>query len=219
MNKQASTAMWTAAALAASLLLGACGSDGGSDGKIDGADDGAKKTSKPPSPSQSSDAPGHKAPEDIKLAKDAKNVFEEAETGNPEKDAVLADNQARINAIDRVITTGEDTELVKVYARGKSLLAADEYILDFVKDKQSWAGVTRYYHQKVKMAGDERARVTFCTDESKARNKYLKTGKLEPNDGGDQNYVFNSVSVQRNKSGVWQAVSGNAERGAKECME
>ncbi|SER33515.1 hypothetical protein [Streptomyces qinglanensis] len=219
MKKQAGTAMWTAGALAASLLLGACGSDGGSDGKIDGADDGAKKTSKSPSPSQSSDAPGHKAPEDIKLAKDAKNVFEDTETGNPEKDAVLADNQARINAVDRVITTGKEPDLVKVYAKGKSLLASNEYILDFANDGMSWAGVTRYYDQKVEFTGKSDARVTFCADESKAQNKVIKTGKLEPNDGGDQNYVFASFHTKRNSDGVWQAVSGSSQRGAEQCMK
>ncbi|MBQ1161199.1 hypothetical protein ACH4RA_15110 [Streptomyces smyrnaeus] len=219
MKKQASTAMWTAAALAASLLLGACGGDGDSDDKIDGAKDGSKAAAKSPSPSKSSDTGERKAPDEIKLAKDAKNVFEDTETGDPKKDEVLADNQARINTIDRVITTRKDVDLLKVYAKGQSLHAADKYILDFTKDKQSWAGETRYYDHEVKLFGDDRARITFCADESKSQNKYLKTGKLEPNNGGDQNFVFYTTNVQRNKEGVWQAVSGTGERGSKKCME
>ncbi|MFE9388263.1 hypothetical protein [Streptomyces sp. NPDC006784] len=220
MKKQAGTAMWTAAALAASLLLGACGSDGGSKDKIDGAEGGTGESSKRrPSPSKSSGPSEHKGPDEIKLAKDAKNVFEDTGTGDPKKDEVLADNQARINAVDRVITTGKEPDLVKVYAKGKSLLASNKYILDFADDGMSWAGVTRYYDQKVEFTGKSDARVTFCADESKAQNKVIKTGKLEPNDAGDQNYVFASFHTKRNSDGVWQAVSGSSQRGAKQCMK
>ncbi|MBO8189736.1 hypothetical protein [Streptomyces spirodelae] len=219
MKKQASTAMWTAAALAASLLLGACGGDGDSDDKIDGAKDGGKPSAKSSSPSASSSASDRKAPDEIKLAKDAKNVFEAAKTGDPKKDEVLADNQARINAVDRVITTGKDVDQVEVYATGKSLLASNQYMLDFSKNGKSWAGVTRYYDQKVEFTGKNDARVTFCADEHKARNKVIKTGKLEPNDAGDQNYVAASFHVKRNSDGVWQAVSGTSQRGAKQCMK
>ncbi|MFI8852439.1 hypothetical protein ACIGW3_19940 [Streptomyces sp. NPDC053499] len=219
MKKQASTAMWTAAALAASLLLGACGGDGDSDDKIDGAKDGAKPSAKSSSPSASSSASDRKAPDEIKLAKDAKNVFEAAETGDPKKDEVLADNQRRINAIDRVITTGKDVDLVKKYAKGQSLLAADKYILDAQKDGQSWAGVTRYYDQKVELQSDTVAQIYFCIDESKAKNKILKTGKLEPNNGGDLNYIYTRLRMERSKDGVWQATSGSETAKAKKCME
>ncbi|MGP3977435.1 hypothetical protein ACTWQF_26175 [Streptomyces sp. 8N114] len=218
MKKQASTAMWTAAALAASLFLGACGSDGGSDDKIDGAKGEGKTESKSPSPTKSSGGSGRQAPDEIKLAKDAKNVFEDAETGDPKKDEVLADNQRRINAIDRVITTGKDLDGVTVYAKGKAAISANEYILSFTKHGKSWAGVTRYYNQTVKLDGDKAASLTFCTDESKSKNKIVKTGKLEPNNGGDQNYILSTLQMERNKDGVWQATSGSETAGAKKCM-
>ncbi|MFE0761988.1 hypothetical protein [Streptomyces smyrnaeus] len=218
MKKQAGTAMWTAAALAASLLLGACGGDGDSDDKIDGAKDGSKAATKSPSPSKSSDTGGRKAPDEIKLAKDAKNVFEDTETGDPKKDEVLADNQARINAIDRVITTRKDVDQVTVYAKGRAAISANEYIQSFLKNGKSWAGVTRYYNQAVKLDGDKIAHLTFCTDESKAKNKILKTGKLEPNNGGEKNYIFSTLRLERNKEGVWQATSGSETAGAKKCM-
>ncbi|UNZ19855.1 hypothetical protein [Streptomyces sp. 891-h] len=218
MKKQASTAMWTAAALAASLLLGACGGDGDSDDKIDGAKDGAKPSAKSSSPSASSSTSDRKAPDEIKLAKDAKNVFEAAETGDPKKDEVLADNQRRINAIDRVITTGKDVDQVTVYTTGKAAISANEYIRSFVKYGKSWAGVTRYYNQTVKLDGDKVANLTFCADESKAKNKILKTGKLEPNNGGDKNYIFSTLRMVRNKEGVWQATSGSETAGAAKCM-
>ncbi|MFL0397573.1 hypothetical protein [Streptomyces albus] len=217
MNKQASTAMWTAAAVTAALLLGACGGgDGDSKDEIKGADD--TKPSKTAAPRKSS-APSGPKDSEIKLAKDAKNVFEDAETGDPKKDAVLADNRRRINSIDRVITTGKDVDLVKRYAKGDSLLAADKYILEAVNEKQSWVGVTRYYDQKVELVSDAVAQVSFCIDESKAKNKDLKTGKVEPNNGGDLNYIFTRLRVERNKDGVWQATSGTETAKAEKCME
>jgi hypothetical protein len=212
--------MWTAAALSASLLLGACGGDGGSDDEIDGAKKGDSPASKSTSPKGSSASSGHgKAPDEIKLAKDAKNVFEKTKTGDPKKEEVLADNQRRINSIDRVITTGKDRKLVKVYAKGQSLVAANKYILDAIKDQKSWAGETRYYDQKVDLRSSTLAQVSFCIDESKAKNKVLKTGKLEPNNGGDLNYIFTTLRMERNKDGVWQATSGSETAKAKKCME
>lgn len=212
--------MWTAGAVAAALLLGACGSDGGgSKGEIKGAGDGGKAAKSATPRESSAPSPGAEPPSEIKLAKDAKNVFEDAKTGDPKKDAVLADNQRRINAIDRVITTGKDPDLVKKYAKGKSLLAADKYILEANRDRQSWAGVTRYYDQKVEMVSDTVAQISFCIDESKAKNKVLKTGKLEPNDGGALNYIFTRLRMERNTDGVWQATSGSETAKAKKCME
>ncbi|CAM3001017.1 hypothetical protein ACH4LN_31310 [Streptomyces albus] len=216
MNKQASTAMWTAAAVTAALLLGACGGgDGDSKDEIKGADDA--KPSKTAAPRKSS-APSGPKDSEIKLAKDAKNVFEDAETGDPKKDAVLADNRRRINSIDRVITTGKDVDLVSVYSTGKAGISASEYILSFSRAGKSWAGVTRYYNQSVKLEGDDAAQVIFCADESKARNKIVKTGELEPNNGGDKNYIRTTMRMERNKEGVWQATAGTEKSGASECM-
>lgn len=210
--------MWTAGAVTAALLLGACGGgDSDSKGEIKGAGDGGpSKSSAAP---KKSSGPSRAEPSEIKLAKDAKNVFEDAGTGDPKKKAVLADNQRRINSIDRVITTRKDTDLVKKYAKGESLMASDKYVLETIKENQSWAGVTRYYDQHVELQSDTVAQVSFCTDESKAKNKDLKTGKLEPNNGGDLNYIFSRLRLERNKDGVWQATSGSETAKAKKCMD
>ncbi|MEU5833626.1 hypothetical protein ABZ820_08055 [Streptomyces diacarni] len=216
MNKQASTAMWTAGAVAAALLLGACGSGDDSQDEIKGAGDSKPSKS---APASKSSAPSESEDSEIKLAKDAKNVFEDAKTDDPKKREVLADNQRRINSIDRVITTRKDTALVKKYSKGESLIAANKYILDAIKENQGWAGVTRYYNQKVELKSDTFAEVSFCADESKAKNKDLKSGELAPNNGGDLNYIFSELIVERNKDGVWQAMSGSETAKAEKCMD
>ncbi|UNS96477.1 hypothetical protein MMF93_08130 [Streptomyces tubbatahanensis] len=215
MNKQASTAMWTAGAVAAALLLGACGSDDDSQDEIKGAGDSKPSKS---APASKSSAPSQSEDSEIKLAKDAKNVFEDAKTDDPKKREVLADNQRRINSIDRVITTGKDVEQVALYSKGQAAISANEYILSFTKNGKSWAGVTRYYNQQVQLEGGEAAQVTFCADESKAKNKIVETGKLKPNNGGDKNYLLTSMRMERNKDGVWQATAGSETAGAEKCM-
>jgi len=210
--------MWTAAALAASLLLGACGSDGGSDDKIDGAKGEGKEAAKSPSPSKSSgDGAGRRAPEEIKLAKDAKNVFEDAKTGDPKKDEVLADNQARINVVDRIITTGKSANDLKLYTDGQALIDATKYIEEYTNDQYSWAGVTRYYNQKVKILNSSTAQVSYCVDDSKANDKNLKTGKLDPYESDDKRDTLETSRMRRSKSGIWQAYFSQTKRGAEEC--
>lgn len=218
MNKQASTAMWTAAALAASLLLGACGSDGGSDGKIDGADDGTKKPSKSPSPSQSSDPHSKRRPQ-YRLAKDAKNVFPEKQTGEAKKDDILADNQRRINLVDRIITTGKDADDLKLYAADQAFIEATKYIKAYADDGYSWAGTTRYYNQQVKILSEGTAQVSYCVDDSKANDKNLKTGKLDHYDSGDKRDTLETSRVRRSKAGIWQSYSSQTKRGAAQCEE
>ena len=217
MRKQ-SAAMWTAGALAGALFLGACGSDGGDEDKGGGGAKGeiagADKPDKSASPSASSDK--IKRPE-IKLASDAKNVFEKVDTGDPAKDAVLADNQRRINSIDQVITRHKGVKTMAFYAKGQALLKTGDYAKGYIKDGVSWAGETQIYNQSVTLSGKNAASVTWCIDESKSRTKILKTGKLEPNNGGDKNRTFNTLTMERNKLGVWQGVRGNTSSGGKKC--
>ncbi|MFG3253616.1 hypothetical protein [Streptomyces sp. NPDC048172] len=216
MRKQ-SAAMWTAGALAGVLLLGACGGGGGDEDKGDGAKGeiaGADKAAKSASPSASSDK--IKRPE-IKLASDAKNVFEKTETGDPAKDAVLADNQRRVNSIDQVITRNKNLDAMKFYAKDSLLLENMKYAKGYLDEGISWAGKTRFYAQKVELTGKNTATVSYCIDESKSRTKVRKTGKLKPNNGGDKNYVHDTVQLERNKQGVWQGANGESEPGGKKC--
>ena len=209
-------------AVTGALLLGACG--GGDDGG--GTSDeikGAGKGDKSPSVSASQGAgagagDGIKRPE-VKLAKDAKNVFEDSETGDPKKDAVLADNQRRLNAIDQIITRQKGVGGLAFYAKGQALLNANEYVKGWVKADRGWAGKTRFYDQTVELNGKNEATVAFCRDQSGGRTKMLKSGKLIKNTGGKKNFVYTTMQVERNKKGVWQAVSGDAESGAERCMK
>ncbi|RCG22025.1 hypothetical protein DTL70_16265 [Streptomyces diacarni] len=216
MNKQASTAMWTAGAVAAALLLGACGSGDDSQDEIKGAGDSKPSKSAPASDSKSSAPRGDERPQ-YKLAEDAKNVFEDTKTGDPKKDEVVADNQRRINLTDRIVTTGKDADDLKLYAKGQAFIAASKYISTYADDDYSWAGTARYYNHEVEFLNGATAKITYCVDDSKANDKNLKTGKVERYDSGDGRDTLETSTVRRSKDKIWQSYSSRTKREAEEC--
>ncbi|WP_190329350.1 hypothetical protein [Streptomyces venezuelae] len=209
---------------AAVLSLSACG---GSDGdskdneKIAGADSnpGSQKE-KSPSPKASA-ADGVDRPE-IKLPKDVKNVFEGGKTGDPKKDAVLADNERWLDALIEatVVVDAKDHPALKFYGSGDALLSAADYIQGFRKKDKSFIGTIRYYDRQVTFLKDGVAAVSYCKDGTKTYPKDLKTGKVDrsiPESAAD--YGFYNTRVKKDANGVWQTESVTyVEEATKKCM-
>ncbi|MEV7196749.1 hypothetical protein AB0N81_33855 [Streptomyces sp. NPDC093510] len=222
MNRRPTLLAAAAMTAAAVLLLSACGgSDGDSkDNKIAGADsDSGGKKKESPSPKASDD--GLDRPE-IKLPKDVKNVFEGGKTGDPKKDAVLADNERRINSIDEAITVDAKTHpALKFYSSGEALLTAADYIQSFSKEGKSFIGTTRYYDRQVTFLKEGVAAVAYCQDSTKTYPKDLKTGKVDrsiPESADD--YGFYNTRLKKNAKGVWQTESVTyVEEATKKCMK
>ncbi|MFE1031895.1 hypothetical protein ACFW40_08250 [Streptomyces sp. NPDC058807] len=209
-----------AAALTAAvtLLLSGCGGsdseDSGKD-KIAGADTGASAS---PSPSPSVSEDGVDRPE-IKLPSDVKNVFEGGSTGDPVKDAVLADNERMINSIDEAITVdAEEHPALKFYSKDNALIAAASYVQSFYEAGTTWTGSTRYYDREVTLSGENAATVTYCGDETKSYSKDRKTKEVKKTPGDADDYVSYSARVQKNADGVWQTTNVVSERGAEKCQ-
>ncbi|MFJ2698940.1 hypothetical protein ACIO5Z_22245 [Streptomyces rochei] len=209
-----------AAALTAAvtLLLSGCGvSDSEDSGKdeIAGADTGASASA---SPSPSASADGVDRPE-IKLPSDVKNVFEGGSTGDPVKDAVLADNERMINSIDEAITVdAEEHPALKFYSKDNALIAAASYVQSFYEAGTTWTGSTRYYDREVTLSGENAATVTYCGDETKSYSKDRKTKEVKKTPGDADDYVSYSARVQKNADGVWQTTNVVSERGAEKCQ-
>ncbi|MFI1679266.1 hypothetical protein [Streptomyces sp. NPDC020607] len=206
---------------AAVLSLSACGGgDGDSTDKIAGADsDASGKKKESPSPKASDD--GIDRPE-IKLPKDVKNVFEGDKTGGPKKDAVLADNARRLDAIDEAVTVDAKTHpALKFYSSGEALLTAADYIQGFRKEGKSFVGTTRYYDRRVTFLKEGVAAVAYCQDSTKTYPKDLKTGKVDrsiPESADD--YGFYNTRLRKNAKGVWQTESVTyVEEATKKCMK
>ncbi|KFG74363.1 hypothetical protein [Streptomyces mutabilis] len=211
-----------AAALTAAvtLLLSGCGGsdseDSGKD-KIAGADTGASASASA-SPSPSASADGVDRPE-IKLPSDVKNVFEGGSTGDPVKDAVLADNERMINSIDEAITVdAEEHPALKFYSKDNALIAAASYVQSFYEAGTTWTGSTRYYDREVTLSGENAATVTYCGDETKSYSKDRETKEVKKTPGDADDYVSYSARVQKNADGVWQTTNVVSERGSEKCQ-
>ncbi|MGA4841599.1 hypothetical protein [Streptomyces sp. G45] len=204
---------------AAVLSLSACG--GGDDGskgddRIDGAGSGESASAKP-SPSASDD--GIDRPE-IRLPKDLKNVFEGRRTGDPKKDAVLADNERRVNSVAEAITVDKkDHPALKFYSSGDALVSSASYIKSFYDDGRSVGGTTRYYDRKVTFLKKDVAAVTYCMDGSGAYSKDRETGKAQkPDAPSPSDYFFYNTRLEKNPKGVWVTTSVSSIAKAKQCM-
>ncbi|MEU5579369.1 hypothetical protein ABZ791_25050 [Streptomyces huasconensis] len=215
-------ALLAAAALitAAALTLSACGGgDGGSKDseKIAGADSGTQRDGSP-SPKASED--GIDRPE-IKLPKDVKNVFEGGKTGDPKKDAVLADNERWLDAlIEATVVESGDHPALKFYGTGDALLSAADYIQGFRKKNASFIGTIRYYDRQVTFLKDGVAAVSYCQDGTKTYPKDLKTGKVDRSiPESEADYGFYNTRVRKNAEGVWQTESVTyVKEATKKCM-
>jgi hypothetical protein len=204
----------------ATLLLTACGGSDGEDqanDKIAGADTGT--TSASPSASASPTEEGVERPE-VTLPEVVDNVFEGAETGDPAKDAVLADNERRIDAESDAILRGEpDSKALSFYSTGEVRLAAAEYVQSFVDAGISYKGEIRYYDFKVKLVSDATATLVYCGDESGAVNTDRKTGAVKKSGQTkpEDNYVLYNLRLTKNADGVWQKTAGLSKRGSEAC--
>ncbi len=203
----------------AALLLTACGSgggDGSSSDKIAGAGTG-ESASASPSPSTSAD--GIDRPE-IKLPDDMKMVFEDRQTGDAEKDAILADNERAVSTVWQAMAYGDLKKSgIGFYYTDTALTGVYNYAKNNIAKNISWAGTLRYFDRQVTLFDDKTsAAVTYCVDESKADLKDRKTKKLQGTKTSSDSYVYYNAGVKKNKVGVWQIWDLTEDRGSKKCQ-
>ncbi|MGW6061116.1 hypothetical protein [Streptomyces sp. NPDC055189] len=203
------------AALCTALLLTACGGsadDMGND-KIAGTDEGGTESA-----SASPSADGIDRPE-IKLASDMENVFDGQEAGDAVKNAILADNERRINATDAALATGDLTHsALAFYATDRALTGLYEYAKGNIDKNTSWAGTVRYFDRRVTVFSKTSAAVTYCVDESRANLKDRKTNKVTKAETSPDSYVFYNTAMKKNKDGVWQTRDLGEDRGSQKCQ-
>jgi hypothetical protein len=202
---------------AAALSLSACGSDDSpkdkDNDKIAGVGTGSE-TSASPSPS-ASEAAGRPQ---ITFPSDAKNVFEYDKTGDKVKDAVLADSMLSVNSVDEAIFKGSTgTKALGFYNTGKALESSITFVQQYIDGGDTWVGVTRYFDYKVALSGEDKAYVTYCSDESKSHVKSRKTGKIDNSPATADDYVLYNTSLTKNADGVWQTINIASNGGAKAC--
>jgi len=126
----------TAAAL---ILLTACGGDNSS-GKIEATQTATVAAS---ASSTLSATPAVQRPV-ITFPADAKNVFEDQHTGDPTKDAVLADNARMEDSIYAAIIQGNaHTSAMAFYSKDLALGSAADFVQGWVDGDTTWTGTIR----------------------------------------------------------------------------
>ncbi|MGW1534745.1 hypothetical protein [Streptomyces aureus] len=217
MNRRSRLLTTVAAGASAALLLTACGGGGDkpkTNDKIAGADTGSKS----PSPSATASAADSGRP-DITFPAGVKNVFEDEKTGDPTKDAVLADSALSVNSMDDAIFQGNvNTKALGFYNSGKALDSAITYVQGYLDKGDTWVGTTRYFNRRVTLSGDTAATVVYCSDESKSFIKNRKTKKTQNTPTTADSYVLYNAKLVKNGRGVWQTTDIISDRGAKACQ-
>ncbi|MEU1083161.1 hypothetical protein ABZ368_23530 [Streptomyces sp. NPDC005908] len=218
MNRRPTLLAALALTATAALTLSACGSDDDSPSKdsdaIAGADTGGKKSASPSeSTPTSTDRPKIELPADLKL------TFEDGETGDPVKDAVLADSAERMRAVDAAITgTDPEKKALAYYNTGKAREAALSWVAQFEEAGATMTGEARYYDRQVTFKSKTSAVLVFCADESKGFSKDKKTNKVQKTPVTKNSYVLYNTRLDKNAEGVWQTSQIISTRGAAQCQ-
>ncbi|MFI2718561.1 hypothetical protein ACH5AI_19745 [Streptomyces collinus] len=211
MARRALTTTAAAFATAATLLLTACG--GGDDSPSDDIK-GAGNSSGSPSASPSSSAPGVKRPV-IKLPSSFQLTFENWTSSDPVEQAVLNDGKEELRAgYAAVIANDPDSEAVAFYDTKGVRGQTKQWIKSYTDKGYTVIGKLPVFNPKVILAKNGKgAALTYCTDETEAKTRHRKTGKVEGNPAGTNPYVLYSLSLTKNEQGVWQNSSVRGERG------
>ncbi|MEV5355168.1 hypothetical protein [Streptomyces sp. NPDC052693] len=203
---------------AAALTLSACGSDGSSEtkdnDKIAGADTGDKTSAS--ATAGTGKASGRPT---ITLPSDVTYEFEWKKTGDADRDAVLSDAEQRIKAVDLAIAHQDPLdEAYRFYSDGAAAADSQKYIQEFVDHKARTTGLTRYYNENVTIKDDGTAALVYCEDQSKAFNKFLKTGKTDVTPVTKDSYVVYAGTLRKNDKGVWVTERLISQRGSAKCQ-
>ncbi|MDQ0932327.1 hypothetical protein [Streptomyces turgidiscabies] len=221
MNRRPALIAALALTAAAALSLSACGSDdspkGKDNDKIAGADTGSK-TSASPTASASTPAASASRPK-IELPSDLTYTFEWPKTGDAKKDAVLADSEQFIKAVDMAIANQDPLDKAyQFYSEADAAAGSQKFIQEFVDYKDRITGAKRYFDAKVNVNSDGTAGLVYCEDQNKAYNKNLKTGKTNVTPASKDNYVLYSSRLRVNKSGIWITETLTSQRGSSACQ-
>ncbi|MFC8402980.1 hypothetical protein ACFUG9_05100 [Streptomyces griseoincarnatus] len=154
----------------------------------------------------------------IDLPSDVTHAFDWGTTGDPLKDAVLADTAQRIRAVDLAIAEQDPLhEAYRFYSKGTAAAGSERYIQEFVDHEARTTGFTRFYDADVTVHEDGTAALVYCEDQSKAFNKFLGTGKTDVTPVTKNSYVIYAATLRKNGNGVWVTERLSSQRGSAKC--
>ncbi|MEU9522536.1 hypothetical protein [Streptomyces sp. NPDC048224] len=186
---------------AAALTLSACAGDDSSGkgaDKIAGADPGRPK---------------------IELPSDLSYTFDWPRTRDKDKNAVLADGQQSIKAVDLAIVNQDPLDKVYLfYYEGEAAAGTEEFIQAYAKENARVTGAYRFYDAVVNMRSKSEASLVYCEDQSKAYDMYLKPKKVNKTPVTRNSYVLYNTQLRKNDKGVWVVQEIHSQRGSDRCQ-
>lgn len=200
----------------ASLLLTGCGGstqDPKPSGEITGAGGGEKK----PSPSTTGEPSGGTRSEGrpvLKTDKNFKEEFENWSSKDQKTNAVLLDGKLQALATNSAIFTSDpDAPEVAFYNDGPALRSVHEWVGQFKNKGHTLTGYLRYYKPRVKFLAENYVSLSYCTDETKAFSKEMKSGKVHTTEASAKSYVLYILGMKKGANGVWKTDAMSGERG------
>ncbi|MEU4980505.1 hypothetical protein [Streptomyces sp. NPDC021969] len=200
----------------AALTLSACGSDdsSGDNDKIAGADTSSTSPSASPTASEPSKAGRPK----IELPADLSYTFEWPKTGDKDKDAILADGEQAIKAVDLAIVNQDALDKAYLfYYEGEAAAGTEKFIQNYVDQEAGITGSYRFYAPDVAVDEDGTASFTYCEDQGEAYVKHLKTNKVRKTEVTAKSYVIYHTSLKKNGEGVWEIQKIASQSGSAKC--
>ncbi|WP_406352635.1 hypothetical protein [Streptomyces sp. NBC_00658] len=217
MNRRPSLLATAALGAATALLLTGCGGgDGDSTGndKIAGADTGSETSASP-----SASATGSASRPKIELPSDLTYTFDWSKTGDEAKDAVLADSEQSIKAVDLAIANQDALDKAYLfYYEGEAAAGTQEFVQNYVDNKARTTGAYRFYDPVVAVDDDGTASLSYCEDQGKAFVKYLETNKIKKTEVTAKSYVIYHTSLKKNEQGVWVIQKIVSQSGSAKCQ-
>lgn len=210
----------SALAVAAALLLTSCGSsdDESKDNeKVAGAEEGKGKGNQKASASPNASASQTVDRPKIDLPADLSFTFDWPKTGKKADDAILADSEQSIKAVDMAIAEQDPlNKAYRFYYEGEAAAQIEKYVKAYVDAKARTTGAYRYYNPVITGDGGF-ASLVYCEDQSKAYDKYLKKGKVNKNPATKNSYVLYAAKLHMNEAGVWVITGLHSTRGSAKC--
>ncbi|MGW8725315.1 hypothetical protein ACWGNF_04650 [Streptomyces sp. NPDC055808] len=220
MNRRILPPAAAAIAATAALVLTACSSNDAkpqNSDKVAGADQGGG-SSTTPSASASASAPSADRPK-IELPADLSYTFDWPKTGDAAQDAVLADSEQFIKAIDYAIVKQDPLqEAYRFYSEGELAASTQGYVQEYVKAKSRVTGSYRYYNAKALVSDHGTASLSYCQDQGKAYDLAIPTGKVDKTPVTKNSYVLYNTALRKNDRGVWITTKMLSTRGSSKCQ-
>ncbi|WP_203588013.1 hypothetical protein [Actinospica acidiphila] len=209
MNRR--TAFLMTLAVTTALALTACGSED----TAAPAKGGDKKTPSTAPASSASASDGRPA---IELPSDLSYTFDWPMTGDKVKDAVLADSEQSVKAVDQAIVNQNALDKAYLYYyEGEAAAQTEQFIQAYVDAKARITGTYRYYNPMVQVRDGGSASLVYCEDQSKAFDMYLKDRKVNKTPVTENSYVLYTAQLRKNDKGVWVITKLLSERGHDQC--